>query len=91
MIVLILLIVVAVIGPSSKSGISTGALVGIILGSIACAVSLSAIVTLLILRTKLRSHRAISKRRHGEFIIMNQQIYCYFALSLVSSTLPLSQ
>ncbi|XP_061367911.1 probable LRR receptor-like serine/threonine-protein kinase At1g06840 [Gastrolobium bilobum] len=51
-------------GTSSKSGISTGALVGIILGSVACAVTLSAIVTLLILRTQLRDHRALSKRRH---------------------------
>ncbi|CAI8597074.1 unnamed protein product [Vicia faba] len=50
---------------SSKSGISTGAIVGIVLGAIACAVTLSAIVTLLILRTKLKDYRAVSnKRRH---------------------------
>ncbi|PNY01744.1 LRR receptor-like kinase resistance protein [Trifolium pratense] len=48
---------------SSKSGISTGAIVGIVLGAIACAVTLSAIVTLLILRTKLKDYRAVSKRR----------------------------
>lgn len=49
---------------SSKSGISTGAIVGIVLGAIACAVTLSAIVTLLILRTKLKDYHAVSKRRH---------------------------
>jgi orotate phosphoribosyltransferase len=63
---------------SSKSGISTGAIVGIVLGAIACAVTLSAIVTLLILRTKLKDYRAVSKRRRGEFLITNQQVYCYF-------------
>ncbi|KAJ1422960.1 Serine/threonine-protein kinase, active site [Sesbania bispinosa] len=57
-----------VITTSSKSGISTGALVGIILGSIACAVTLSAIVTLLILRIQLRKHHAVSKRRHASKI-----------------------
>ncbi|XP_058750413.1 probable LRR receptor-like serine/threonine-protein kinase At1g06840 [Vicia villosa] len=50
---------------SSKSRISTGAIVGIVLGAIACAVTLSAIVTLLILRTKFKDYRAVSnKRRH---------------------------
>nr|XP_027190406.1 probable LRR receptor-like serine/threonine-protein kinase At1g06840 isoform X2 [Cicer arietinum] len=49
---------------SSKSGISTGAIVGIVLGTIAFAVTLSAIVTLLILRTKLRDYRVVSKGRH---------------------------
>lgn len=73
-----MLIIVAVTVTSSKSGISTGAIVGIVLGAIACAVTLSAIVTLLILRTKLKDYRAVSKRRHGEFLIMNQQVYCYF-------------
>ncbi|PON36505.1 GPCR kinase [Trema orientale] len=48
---------------SQKSGISKGALIGIVLGGIAAAVTLSAIVSLLILRTRIRDHRAISKRR----------------------------
>ncbi|KEH34526.1 LRR receptor-like kinase [Medicago truncatula] len=55
---------------SSKSGISTGALVGIILGSIACVISLSAIFILLILRVRLRRHDAISKPRHSSRISM---------------------
>ncbi|CAI8597059.1 unnamed protein product [Vicia faba] len=50
---------------SSDSGISTGALVGIILGSIACVISLSAIFILLILRIRLRRHDAVSKPRHS--------------------------
>ncbi|XP_027337734.1 probable LRR receptor-like serine/threonine-protein kinase At1g06840 [Abrus precatorius] len=57
-----------VIGSSSKSRISTGALVGIIIGSIACAVALSAIATILIVRIRLRDYRAISKRRHASKI-----------------------
>lgn len=56
------------IGKSSKSGISTGALVGIVIGAIACAVTLSAIVTILILRVKLKDYHSISKRRHASKI-----------------------
>ncbi|KAK7305564.1 hypothetical protein VNO77_43470 [Canavalia gladiata] len=52
------------IGRSSKSQIGTGALVGIILGSIALAVALSAVVAVLILRNKLKDYHAVSKRRH---------------------------
>ncbi|KAF7816252.1 putative LRR receptor-like serine/threonine-protein kinase [Senna tora] len=57
-----------VIVSSSSSGISTGALVGIVLGAIACAVTLSAIVTLLILRMRMRNYRVISKRHHSSRI-----------------------
>ncbi|GMI84039.1 HDS-associated RLK1 [Hibiscus trionum] len=46
-----------------RSGISTGALIGIVLGGIAVAVTLSAVVTLLILRVRLRNYRVVSKRR----------------------------
>ncbi|XP_022730604.1 probable LRR receptor-like serine/threonine-protein kinase At1g06840 [Durio zibethinus] len=49
---------------TSSGGISTGALIGIVLGGIAVAVTLSAVVTLLILRVRLRNYHAISKRRH---------------------------
>ncbi|RVX22861.1 putative LRR receptor-like serine/threonine-protein kinase [Vitis vinifera] len=52
-----------VIGSSSSSGISTGALVGIILGTIAVAVTLSAIVFLLILKNRLKKYHTISRRR----------------------------
>ncbi|KAL3565898.1 hypothetical protein D5086_033944 [Populus alba] len=55
---------VDVIATSQKSNkISTGALVGIVLGAIAGAVTLSAVVSLLILRRRLRDSQAISKRR----------------------------
>ncbi|KAL9316445.1 hypothetical protein ACSQ67_017446 [Phaseolus vulgaris] len=56
------------ITPSSSSGISKGALAGIILGAIACAVTLSAIVSILILRIRLRDYRALSKRRNASRI-----------------------
>lgn len=61
----------AAITPSSSSGISKGALVGIILGAIACAVTLSAIVSILILRVRMRDYRALSRRRNGEYLIMS--------------------
>ncbi|KAK7385631.1 hypothetical protein VNO78_31379 [Psophocarpus tetragonolobus] len=54
--------------PSSSSEISKGALVGIVLGAIACAVTLSAIVSILILRIRLRDYRALSKRRNASRI-----------------------
>lgn len=80
-VLILLIIIVAVTATSSKSGISTGAIVGIVLGTIAFAVTLSAIVTLLILRTKLRDYRVVSKGRHGEFLIMNHRVYCFCSFS----------
>lgn len=63
-----LLINVSVISPlPGKSGLGKGAIVGIVLGSIAAATTLSAIVSLLILRMRLRDHRLISKRRYCEY------------------------
>ncbi|KAM1697768.1 hypothetical protein ACFX2K_029317 [Malus domestica] len=52
-----------VVASSSKSGLGKGALAGIILGTIAGAVTLSAIVSLLILRKHLKDRHAISRRR----------------------------
>ncbi|KAL6967850.1 hypothetical protein U1Q18_033660 [Sarracenia purpurea var. burkii] len=52
-----------VIPSSSKSGISKGAIAGIVLGTIAGAVTLSAVVSLLIVRLNMRKYRAVSKRR----------------------------
>lgn len=52
-----------VIVSSSSSGISTGALVGIVLGTIAVAVTLSAIFFLLILKNRLKKYHTISRRR----------------------------
>ncbi|KAJ4719276.1 Leucine-rich repeat protein kinase family protein [Melia azedarach] len=50
---------------SSNSGLSKGALAGIILGAIAVAVTLSAIVSLFIVRARLKDYHAISKRRRS--------------------------
>lgn len=50
--------------PSSKSGLSSGALAGIVLGTLAFAVTLSAVVSLLIYRTySRRSHGGAKSRR----------------------------
>ncbi|XP_050218131.1 probable LRR receptor-like serine/threonine-protein kinase At1g06840 isoform X2 [Mercurialis annua] len=53
-----------VIVPSSKSGISKGALAGIVVAAIAGAVTVSAIITLLMMRAHLKKYTAVSKRRH---------------------------
>ncbi|XP_028768795.1 probable LRR receptor-like serine/threonine-protein kinase At1g06840 [Neltuma alba] len=51
-------------GPATSAGISKGALAGIILGTIAGAVTLSTIVTLLIMRARIRDYRgALSSKR----------------------------
>ena len=63
---------------SPSSGISKGALVGIVLGAIAFAVTFSAIVTMLVLRIRLRDHRTPSKRTKGEYLKMNNLAYDYF-------------
>ncbi|RDY08683.1 putative LRR receptor-like serine/threonine-protein kinase, partial [Mucuna pruriens] len=56
------------ISSSPSSGISKGALAGIILGTIACAVTLSAIVSILILRIRLRDYPALSRRHNASRI-----------------------
>ncbi|CAI9107179.1 OLC1v1006477C1 [Oldenlandia corymbosa var. corymbosa] len=53
-----------VIFSTSSPGISKGAIAGIVVGAIAGAVTLSAFVTLLILRLNSNRQQAISKRRH---------------------------
>lgn len=64
-----LLIGVAVILPSSRSGMSKGTLAGIVSGAIAVAVTLSAVVSLFILRKRMKYH-AILRRRHCEYLII---------------------
>ncbi|KAK1570459.1 hypothetical protein Q3G72_002218 [Acer saccharum] len=55
---------------SPKSGISKGVLIGAILGGIAVAVTLSAIIALFIVRLHMKRYQAISKRRHSSKISM---------------------
>ncbi|TXG46834.1 hypothetical protein EZV62_026128 [Acer yangbiense] len=50
---------------SPKDAISMGALIGIILGGIAAAVTLSAIISLVIVRANLRRSRLLSKRQRS--------------------------
>ena len=50
-------------------GLSKGALVGIVLGTIAGAVALSAIVILLILRAHIRKYHAISGKRRCKYLM----------------------
>ncbi|XP_059429372.1 probable LRR receptor-like serine/threonine-protein kinase At1g06840 isoform X2 [Corylus avellana] len=53
-----------------RSALSKGALVGIVLGAIACAVTLSAVVSLLIVRVRMRKYHAVSRRRHSSKAFM---------------------
>lgn len=71
---------------SSNSGLSTGALVGIILGSIACVISLSAIFILIMLRIRLRRHDAVSKPHHCEFLLTLNQLLCFSSLNVFTQT-----
>lgn len=66
---------VTVVTSSKKSGLGKGALAGIILGTIAVAVTLSAIVSILILRKHLKDrHHTISRRRRCEYLpIINRK------------------
>lgn len=65
-----------------KSKISTAALVGIVVGAIAGAVTLSALVSLLILRKRSRNYRAITKRRRGECLAFPGLELCKYVLFL---------
>jgi membrane protein implicated in regulation of membrane protease activity len=66
---LIVLTNVTVITTPPRSALSTGALAGIVLGTIAGAVASSAIVSILILRAHTRKYHAISRRRHCEYLM----------------------
>ncbi|XP_030524316.1 probable LRR receptor-like serine/threonine-protein kinase At1g06840 [Rhodamnia argentea] len=71
----------------SSSGISKGALVGIVLGAIAGAVTLSAIVSLFIMRKHLRDHHGISKRRRSSTAsIKIDGVKCFAYGELASAT-----
>lgn len=54
--------------PGGSSGLNKGALAGIILGTIAGSVTLSAIVALLILRRYTKKHNTPSRRRPCEYL-----------------------
>ncbi|XP_056175977.1 probable LRR receptor-like serine/threonine-protein kinase At1g06840 [Syzygium oleosum] len=72
---------------ASSSGISKGALVGIALGAIAGAVTLSAIVSLLIVRKHLRDHPGISKRRQlSKTSIKIDGVKCFSYGEMASAT-----
>ncbi|TKY47280.1 LRR receptor serine/threonine-protein kinase [Spatholobus suberectus] len=78
---------------SKSSTISTGALVGIVIGAIACAVTLSAIVTILILRIKLRDSHAVSKRRRASKVsikIDGVRAFTYGELSSATDNFSIS-
>lgn len=70
--------IATVIVTSPSSGISKGALAGIVLGAIAFVVTFSAIVTILVLRIRLRDHPTPSKRAKGEYLKMNNLACDYF-------------
>ena len=63
------------ISTSSRSGLSKVSLVGIVLGTIVGAVTLSAVVTLLILRVHKRKHPAVSTRRHCEYLMFMKLMF----------------
>ncbi len=69
LLMLIVLTNVTGIPTPPKLALSTGALAGIVLGAIAGAVTLSAIVSLLILRVQMRKYRAVSRRRQCEYLM----------------------
>ena len=69
-VLVLILLVIAETSTSTKYGISTGALVGAVLGGIAAAVTLSAIVSLIILRKRSKYYHTISRKRHSECLII---------------------
>uniref|UniRef100_A0A2N9EXA5 Protein kinase domain-containing protein n=1 Tax=Fagus sylvatica TaxID=28930 RepID=A0A2N9EXA5_FAGSY len=61
--------------PSSGLSLSKGALAGLVLGTIVGAVTLSAVVTLLIMRMHVRKYHALSRRRHYEFLMFMKLVF----------------
>uniref|UniRef100_A0A2N9F2C4 non-specific serine/threonine protein kinase n=1 Tax=Fagus sylvatica TaxID=28930 RepID=A0A2N9F2C4_FAGSY len=60
---------------SPSSGLSKGALAGLVLGTIVGAVTLSAVVTLLIMRMHVRKYHSLSRRRHCEFLMFMKLVF----------------
>jgi hypothetical protein len=95
MILFMLMVLTNVIGAltPSRSALSTGALAGIVLGAIAGAVTLSAVVSLLIVKVRMRKYHAVSRRHHCEYL-MSMILGClgryfmifHYAYSCVYST-----
>ena len=54
---------------SPSSGLSKGTLAGLVLGTIAVAVTLSAVVTLLIMRRRVGKYHSHSRRRRCEYLM----------------------
>ncbi|XP_030962957.1 probable LRR receptor-like serine/threonine-protein kinase At1g06840 isoform X2 [Quercus lobata] len=54
---------------SPSSGLSKGTLAGLVLGTIAVAVTLSAVVTLLIMRRRVEKYHSLSRRRRCEYLM----------------------
>ncbi|XP_057442113.1 probable LRR receptor-like serine/threonine-protein kinase At1g06840 isoform X2 [Lotus japonicus] len=74
---------------SSSSGISKGALAGIVLGAIACSVIVSSIVTILILRIRLKDNNTFSRRRNASRIsiqINGVRSFTYKEMALATNT-----
>lgn len=68
--ILIVLTNLTVIAPSGSSGLGKGALAAIVVGTFAGAVMMSAVVSLLILRKRMKKYHAVSRKRRGEFLCL---------------------
>ena len=65
---------------SPSSGLSKGALAGLVLGTIVGAVTLSAVVTLLIMRMHVRKYHSLSRRRHCEFLMFMKLVFSRYVM-----------
>ncbi|XP_035541087.1 probable LRR receptor-like serine/threonine-protein kinase At1g06840 isoform X2 [Juglans regia] len=74
--------------PSPRFALSKGALVGIVLGTIAGAVTLSVLVSLLMLKVHTRNYRAVSRRRrssHASLKIDGVKAFTYGELAMATN------
>lgn len=56
---------------ASPSGLSKGAVAGIVLGSAAVAVTLTAIIALIIMRKRMKGYRAVARRKRCKHFLVD--------------------
>jgi len=59
---------------ASPSGLSNGAVAGIVLGSVAAAVTLTAIIALIIMRKRMRGYSAVARRKRCKHFLVDADL-----------------
>lgn len=74
-VLIVMLFCFAVFPEATSSGVSKGALAGIILGSVAAAVTLTAIIAIIIMRKRIKGYTAVARRKRCKHFLVGADIF----------------